>query len=258
MRTLVPSIGHLLNQHFVVKYVGQVADNAALMPFSFYLFDPPWGIPVTSEFCYDADVRDELTKYAEPEQKSANKSQFERGIENGTHTVKLPVQYRCHTGYTAIINSVFYPGQVISDVHDEEPEDVETARRVIRAFTKGKVSRLYAFIDCYGTYMAMIGATKSKEIEWELFAVMELARQFVTAGFDPIEMAIITPYATQRDKARSLVAGTANERIHISTIDGYQGHQKNGGLRQLCGGRQYGLLHRSPATLSRSNPIATQ
>jgi regulator of nonsense transcripts 1 len=168
-------------------------------------------------------------------QKWLSLSMFERILNLGVEADQLLIQYRMHPSIAEFSNQMFYEGKLINGVTEKDREDyskfpwpVSNIPLMFLATTEKEKVKNYSFFNCEEAQMCLC-----------------IVKKLIKGGVKPSQIAIITPYAAQREvllgmltKVRGLtVAGIdSGSNLHITnnggqlevdSVDAFQGREKD-------------------------------
>ncbi|KAK7575660.1 hypothetical protein V9T40_011946 [Parthenolecanium corni] len=139
-------------------------------------------------------------------------SLFERMINNGMHCPMLKVQHRMRPEISGLISSLIYP----------DLEDHESVTHLDPV--KGVVKNMF-FLE-HNFPETLTGDETSKENIHEAEYVVKLAKYFVQQGYNPDQITLLTFYAGQMCRIRTLINYNA-VNVKCTVVDNYQGEENN-------------------------------
>lgn len=150
-------------------------------------------------------------------------SLMQRLIERHGESIfrRLTVQYRMHESIMRFSSDTFYDGSLIADASVESHQLHELPNVTESPLTSDPIM----FIDTagaeYDEELEPDGLSKLNSKEANL--ILSLVRQFMEAGVEASQIAIIAPYAAQ---VRLLRGRLDHREIEVDTVDGFQGREK--------------------------------
>lgn len=140
----------------------------------------------------------------------------------------LRVQYRMHETIMGFSSEQFYEGKLIAD----DSVKAHTADELPGVQSSDLTSKPLIYVDTAGTGYEeeWNDLLESRENEGEARLVLRLLDQMLSAGMDPKQIALLTPYVAQAKLLKSLnkVPG-----IEIGSVDGFQGREKEATIVSL-------------------------
>eukprot|EP00929_Paragymnodinium_shiwhaense_P030148 TRINITY_DN17131_c0_g1_i1.p1 TRINITY_DN17131_c0_g1~~TRINITY_DN17131_c0_g1_i1.p1 ORF type:complete len:378 (-),score=68.80 TRINITY_DN17131_c0_g1_i1:12-1145(-) len=147
-----------------------------------------------------------------------NVSMYERLVNcGGLKPFFLDIQYRMHPAIAEFSSWAFYDGQLKSGV-------TPAMRKPPRGFDWPDEDSGVAFIDSSQSWES--GWDESKSNDYEVEVVRALVEGFTAAGeLDYEEIGVVSPYKAQV-KALKRALGSYGRRLEVSSVDGFQGREK--------------------------------
>jgi DNA polymerase III delta prime subunit len=160
-------------------------------------------------------------------------SLFERMLKSGIRAFMLKVQYRMHPAIATFPSKAFYKGELLSGTPP-------SARRAPMGFDWPVPAVPLAFVDVPDGYERSDGSSQTNPVEAQ--KIVNIVKK-LCGGHDvlPIDIGIVTPYAAQVRAIKRLLHGPnqkkrsrfdeqpapdSMEALEISTVDGFQGREK--------------------------------
>ncbi len=144
----------------------------------------------------------------EAKEQGLEKSMFERFIElYPSHSIMLLIQYRMKQEIMHFANKHFYKGKLIAHPSTSYSIDMPSL----------------LFVQVEGEEKKRKGST-SYYNKKELEKVKELVEMFLSKGFKPNQIGVISPYDDQVEMLKKSLKGY--EGLEIKTVDGFQGREK--------------------------------
>ncbi len=133
----------------------------------------------------------------------------------------LRVQYRMHEAIMNFSSEKFYEGKLIAD----ESVKAHTADELAGAQKTNLTRNPVVYIDTAGTGYAETWneLLESRENEGEANLTLKVVEELKSAGINPWDMAIITPYVAQVKKFRGM---NQDRDLEIGSVDSFQGREK--------------------------------
>jgi superfamily I DNA and/or RNA helicase len=172
-------------------------------------------------------------------------SLFERVADDAGHLVDLlDEQYRMHEAIMRFSGERFYDDrlQAHGSVREHTLADLDVDVAGLAGDLREALDPDHpvVFLDTAGRAPERSPpGSPSTENETEAEIVAPLARGLVSAGLDPDDVAVITPYDAQRDRLAGLVD---LEGLGIDTVDGFQGRETEAVLVSLVRSNDRGEL----------------
>jgi len=142
-------------------------------------------------------------------------SLFDRLVHAGVDVQMLEVQYRMHPAIASFPSRWFYGGRL----QDGITADV---RIPVRGFTWARAGWPVTFFGIEGREES---SGTSKENRAEVEKVCAVVSGILKAGdLSPVDIGVVTPYAAQARKLRRELQGRG---VEVSSIDGFQGREKD-------------------------------
>ncbi|TPP64354.1 Regulator of nonsense transcripts 1 [Fasciola gigantica] len=151
-----------------------------------------------------------------------DRSLFERLHMLGAPFVRLETQYRMHPELVRFSSRVFYDNQIQSGA-------TVLNRRVCLRF-RWPSSDLPTFFYSMESEEQLAPNGVSYWNPKEAEVVKAIVRKFIVQGVKPSEIGVIAPYVGQKTyliRQLASVANGQNESVEVSSVDGYQGREKD-------------------------------
>lgn len=146
-------------------------------------------------------------------------SLFEKLRRRGVKARLLNVQYRMHPIIAELPSDLFYGGCLRNGVTAQD-------RPLPGGFRWPRPLEPVAFIHVYGQERSEGDSIYN---ESEARRAVDVVVQFLNGGTKPHEIAVVTPYTSQKVQLRKLLrttVGSRAARIEVSSVDGFQGREK--------------------------------
>jgi AAA domain len=162
---------------------------------------------------------------------------FSRMVACGVPPFMLDTQYRMHPGIAMFPSDLFYGGLLKNGVSAPE-------RRPLAGFPWPREEFPIAFIPVQGTEMDD-GVSKYNEEEAD--AACKAVELFLKGGQCSVsDIAVVTPYAAQarliRRLTRRMLNNTGPPFIEVSSVDGFQGREKEAVVFSAVRSNDYGAI----------------
>ncbi|KAK4513461.1 W2 domain-containing protein [Mucor velutinosus] len=153
--------------------------------------------------------------------KGLDKTLFNRLIELGYESVMLRTQYRCHPRISGISNSLFYERRLINGVTDQDRKPL----------IEGLPTLL--FVDVGGMEQKSL-RSNSYWNDTEIAIASHILQTMISFDISSKDLGVISLYKEQADKLSQHLGmntasdtATAMKSIQISTVDAFQGGEKD-------------------------------
>nr|DBA28895.1 TPA: hypothetical protein GDO54_009181 [Pyxicephalus adspersus] len=159
---------------------------------------------------------------------------FDRLCLMGHQTVMLRTQYRCHPVISAVANELFYNGQLINGVSQEDRKPLLDWLPTL------------CFYNASGTEQ-LEGNNSFHNIEEANFTV-KLIQSLIASGIQGSMIGVITLYKSQMSKICNLLGSMAYcdpvemKAVQVSTVDAFQGAEKEIIILSCVRTRQVGFI----------------
>mmetsp|Transcript_33372 Transcript_33372/g.37231 ORF Transcript_33372/g.37231 Transcript_33372/m.37231 type:complete len:1383 (+) Transcript_33372:143-4291(+) len=162
---------------------------------------------------------------------------FSRMVACGVPPFMLDTQYRMHPCIAMFPSDLFYGGKLLNGVSAPE-------RRPLAGFPWPREEFPVAFVPVKGTEMDD-GVSKTNEAE--AAAACDAVTALLTGGqCTPSDIAVVTPYAAQarliRRMTRRLTQNSGQTYIEVSSVDGFQGREKEAVVFSAVRSNDYGAI----------------
>jgi len=162
---------------------------------------------------------------------------FSRMVACGVPPFMLDTQYRMHPCIAMFPSDLFYGGKLLNGVSAPE-------RRPLAGFPWPREEFPVAFVPVKGTEMDD-GVSKMNEAE--AAAACDAVAALLAGGqCTPSDIAVVTPYAAQarliRRMTRRLTQSSGQSYIEVSSVDGFQGREKQAVVFSAVRSNDYGAI----------------
>jgi len=143
---------------------------------------------------------------------------FSRLVDEGVPVHLLDTQYRMHPALSQLPSDLFYAGRISDGVTSRE-------RPPPRGFAWPEASSPVAFVPMLNGSEETEGTSKINRAEARQAAA--LVSDLLYAGeLRPSDIGLISPYAAQARLLRSMLRGEVGAQVEVSSVDGFQGREK--------------------------------
>uniref|UniRef100_A0A803WFJ5 5'-3' DNA helicase ZGRF1 n=1 Tax=Ficedula albicollis TaxID=59894 RepID=A0A803WFJ5_FICAL len=158
---------------------------------------------------------------------------FDRLCLMGHHPILLRTQYRCHPALSAIANELFYDGNLIDGISEED-----------RAPLLEWLPTL-CFYSIHG--MEQIERDNSFYNMAEARFTVKLIQSLIASGIEGAAIGVITLYKSQMYKIQNLLSGVHSEAfevkpVQVSTVDAFQGAEREIIVLSCVRTRHFGFI----------------
>ncbi len=162
---------------------------------------------------------------------------FSRMVACGVPPFMLDTQYRMHPCIAMFPSDLFYGGKLLNGVSAPE-------RRPLAGFPWPREEFPVAFVPVKGVEMDD-GVSKMNEAE--AAAACDAVAALLSGGqCTPSDIAVVTPYAAQarliRRMTRRLTQNSGHGYIEVSSVDGFQGREKQAVVFSAVRSNDYGAI----------------
>jgi len=162
---------------------------------------------------------------------------FSRMVACGVPPFMLDTQYRMHPCIAMFPSDLFYGGKLLNGVSAPE-------RRPLAGFPWPREEFPVAFVPVKGIEMDD-GVSKMNEAE--AAAACDAVAALLSGGqCTPSDIAVVTPYAAQarliRRMTRRLTQNSGQSYIEVSSVDGFQGREKQAVVFSAVRSNDYGAI----------------
>ncbi|NXM09531.1 ZGRF1 protein, partial [Tyrannus savana] len=158
---------------------------------------------------------------------------FDRLCLMGHKAILLRTQYRCHPALSAIANELFYGGNLIDGISEEDRTPLLDWLPTL------------CFYSVNG--MEQIERDNSFSNVAEAHFAVKLIQALIASGIEGAAIGVITLYKSQMYKIQSLLSGVHSEAfevkpVQVSTVDAFQGAEKEIIVLSCVRTRQFGFI----------------
>ncbi|XP_027758978.1 protein ZGRF1 isoform X2 [Empidonax traillii] len=158
---------------------------------------------------------------------------FDRLCLMGHKAILLRTQYRCHPALSAIANELFYGGNLIDGISEEDRTPLLDWLPTL------------CFYSVNG--MEQIERDNSFSNMAEAHFAVKLIQALIASGVEGAAIGVITLYKSQMYKIQSLLSGVHSEAfevkpVQVSTVDAFQGAEKEIIVLSCVRTRQFGFI----------------
>ncbi|XP_069834598.1 5'-3' DNA helicase ZGRF1 isoform X5 [Dendropsophus ebraccatus] len=159
---------------------------------------------------------------------------FDRLCLMGHQAVMLRTQYRCHPSISALANELFYEGNLVNGVSEDD-------RKPLLAWLP-----TLCFYNANGTELVE-GNNSFYNVEEANFTV-KLIQSLIASGIEGSMIGVITLYKAQMNKVCCMLSSAAvndpsnMKAIQVSTVDAFQGAEKEIIILSCVRTRQVGFI----------------
>ncbi|NXQ89296.1 ZGRF1 protein, partial [Nyctibius grandis] len=166
-------------------------------------------------------------------EKGLEQTLFDRLCSMGHKTILLRTQYRCHPAISAIANELFYEGNLIDGVSEEDRSPLLEWLPTLCFYSVNGVEQIERDNSFYN--MA------------EVHFTVKLIQSLIASGMEGSAIGVITLYKSQMCKIRNLLSSIHSEAfevkaIQVSTVDAFQGAEKEIIVLSCVRTRQMGFI----------------
>jgi regulator of nonsense transcripts 1 len=153
-------------------------------------------------------------------------SLFDRLVQRGMRPIRLETQYRMHPALSEFPSNFFYEGMLRNGVSARD----RTPVRAVFPFPQPTIPMF--FLNSAGEEEPS-DAGASFINRYEAFVASQIITKLCTAGVDPRQIGVITPYAGQRFYLRQFLASAGElppdfyPHIEIASVDSFQGGERD-------------------------------
>ncbi|XP_075716642.1 5'-3' DNA helicase ZGRF1 isoform X2 [Rhinoderma darwinii] len=159
---------------------------------------------------------------------------FNRLCLMGHQAVMLKTQYRCHPSISAVVNELFYEGQLLDGVSHEDRKPLLDWLPTLCFYNANGIEKVE-------------GNSSFCNVEEASFTV-KLIQSLVASGIQGSMIGVITLYKSQMNKICSMLSSAAvcdpsnMKAIQVSTVDAFQGAEKEIIILSCVRTRQVGFI----------------
>ena len=155
-----------------------------------------------------------------------SKSLFERLIDSGHPSILLNCQRRMHPSIVAWPNQVFYDGEL--ETHSSLLREY-TMERPLLHFPFFMEDNRVVFVNTDGHTTGEEAVGTSTRNTGECWVLAGLIERLINSDVLPERIGVIVPYLAQKHALLSALRsrGLLKKSVQISTVEGFQGHEKD-------------------------------
>ncbi|XP_015479486.1 protein ZGRF1 isoform X2 [Parus major] len=158
---------------------------------------------------------------------------FDRLCLMGHNPILLRTQYRCHPALSAIANELFYHGNLINGISQEDRTPLLEWLPTL------------CFYSVHG--MEQIERDNSFYNMAEAHFTVKLIQSLIASGIEGAAIGVITLYKSQMYKIQNLLSGVHSEAfevkpVQVSTVDAFQGAEREIIVLSCVRTRQFGFI----------------
>ncbi|NXE29056.1 ZGRF1 protein, partial [Ardeotis kori] len=166
-------------------------------------------------------------------EKGLEQTLFDRLCLMGHKPILLRTQYRCHPAISAIANELFYEGNLIDGVSEEDRSPLLDWLPTLCFYSVNGVEQTERDNSFYN--MA------------EVHFTVKLIQSLIASGIEGSAIGVITLYKAQMCKIQTLLSGAHAEAfemkaVQVSTVDAFQGAEKEIIVLSCVRTRQMGFI----------------
>ncbi|NXS52288.1 ZGRF1 protein, partial [Brachypteracias leptosomus] len=166
-------------------------------------------------------------------EKGLEQTLFDRLCLMGHKPVLLRTQYRCHPAISAIANELFYEGNLIDGVSEEERSPLLDWLPTLCFYSVNGMEQM----DRDNSYYNMA----------EVHFTVKLIQSLIASGIEGSAIGVITLYKAQMCKIQDFLRGVHSEAfeiksVQVSTVDAFQGAEKEIIVLSSVRTRQMGFI----------------
>ncbi|XP_071664284.1 5'-3' DNA helicase ZGRF1 isoform X5 [Patagioenas fasciata] len=166
-------------------------------------------------------------------EKGLEQTLFDRLCLMGHKTILLRTQYRCHPAISAIANELFYEGNLIDGVSENDRSPLLDWLPTLCFYSVNGVEQIERDNSFYN--MA------------EVHFTVKLIQALTASGIEGSAIGVITLYKSQMFKIQNLLSGVQSEAfeikaVQVSTVDAFQGAEKEIIVLSCVRTRQFGFI----------------
>ncbi|XP_010123209.1 PREDICTED: protein ZGRF1 [Chlamydotis macqueenii] len=166
-------------------------------------------------------------------EKGLEQTLFDRLCLMGHKPILLRTQYRCHPAISAIANELFYEGNLIDGVSEEDRSPLLDWLPTLCFYSVNGVEQAERDNSFYN--MA------------EVHFTVKLIQSLIASGIEGSAIGVITLYKSQMCKIQTLLSGAHSEAfemkaVQVSTVDAFQGAEKEIIVLSCVRTRQIGFI----------------
>ncbi|KAM6301330.1 5'-3' DNA helicase ZGRF1 [Aegotheles albertisi] len=166
-------------------------------------------------------------------EKGLEQTLFDRLCLMGHNTILLRTQYRCHPAISAIANELFYEGNLVDGVSEDERSPLLDWLPTLCFYSVNGVEQIERDNSFYN--MA------------EVHFTVKLIQSLIASGIEGSAIGVITLYKSQMCKIQNLLSSMHLEAfeiktVQVSTVDAFQGAEKEIIVLSCVRTRQIGFI----------------
>ncbi len=149
---------------------------------------------------------------------------IQQGVENGQSDSRLTLlrrQYRMHPDISSISNSIFYGGQLIDSVGNEQRRNIDC---ILNRSPCGSNPLILCDVSSVNPWSSRLVGRSGRYNLYSAALSAELARRVAKAGIK--EVGVISPYAPQARLIKKMLEDSGDEdlrHLKVSTVHKFQG-----------------------------------
>nr|XP_009479197.1 PREDICTED: protein ZGRF1 [Pelecanus crispus] len=166
-------------------------------------------------------------------EKGLEQTLFDRLCLMGHKPILLRTQYRCHPAISAIANELFYEGNLIDGVSEEDRSPLLDWLPTLCFYSVNGVEQMERDNSFYNVA--------------EVHFTVKLIQALIASGIEGSAIGVITLYKSQMCKIQNLLSGVHSEAfeiktVQVSTVDAFQGAEKEIVVLSCVRTRQIGFI----------------
>uniref|UniRef100_A0A672UZK8 5'-3' DNA helicase ZGRF1 n=1 Tax=Strigops habroptila TaxID=2489341 RepID=A0A672UZK8_STRHB len=166
-------------------------------------------------------------------EKGLEQTLFDRLCLMGHKAIVLRTQYRCHPAISAIANDLFYDGNLIDGISEEDRSPLLDWLPTLCFYNVNGVEQTERDNSFYNMP--------------EAYFTVKLTQALIASGIEGSAVGVITLYKSQMCKIQNLLCGVQTEvskikAVQVSTVDAFQGAEKEIIVLSCVRTRQIGFI----------------
>ncbi|NXD69120.1 ZGRF1 protein, partial [Eolophus roseicapillus] len=166
-------------------------------------------------------------------EKGLEQTLFDRLCLMGHKAIVLRTQYRCHPAISAIANDLFYDGNLIDGISEEDRSPLLDWLPTLCFYNVNGVEQIERDNSFYNMP--------------EAHFTVKLTQALIASGIEGSAVGVITLYKSQMCKIQNLLCGVQTEvskikAVQVSTVDAFQGAEKEIIVLSCVRTRQIGFI----------------